>query len=35
MTPNNIPCIQRMPNLPGGDRQATVWLTENGKTFGH
>jgi Domain of unknown function DUF11 len=34
-TPKTIPCVQRMNNLPGGDRQVTVWLTENGKTFGH
>jgi len=34
-TPKTIPCVQRLNNLPGGDRQAIVWLTENGKTFGH
>ena len=34
-TPRTIPCVQRLNNLPGGDRQAIVWLTENGKTFGH
>ena len=34
-TPRTVPCVQRLNNLPGGDRQAIVWLTENGKTFGH
>ena len=34
-TPKTIPCIQRLGPLPGGDRAAIVWLTENGKTFGH
>ena len=33
-TPKTIPCIQRL-NLTGGSRAAIVWLTENGKTFGH
>jgi hypothetical protein len=32
--PKHVPCLQRS-SLGGGDKQVIVWLTENGKTFGH